>query len=238
MRMERPDFQFRFAVGDPEHNYSTIWSAWGWGNEFYFGAVAMLGFTKISLHQTGECQVAIIKDKWEKLGREGLPRPDDRALTKWVQKPTPDSGAIHVASVLFPTDYLKSTKVPEGTAKRPLTILTPAPPGKAVEVSYFYSREPAETLGPKFAKLCIPLFRVTLDNGDSVSIVVRQTEFDKRFLPPPEQMQRLSDTTNVEIPPGTETPNLTAAVWNDPVENGFGTLIVAEIGGVTLRRNS
>jgi hypothetical protein len=237
-QMKRRDFQIRFAVGNPEHNYSTAWSAWGWGNEFYIGALAMMGSTKISLHRSGNCRVAIIDKKWEELGTKGMPRPDDRAITKWKRKPTPDTGAVHVASVLFPTDYLRNTESPMATAKRPLTVLTPAPAGGSIEVGFFYSREPVETLEGKLAKVGMPLFRVTLDNGESVSMVVRQTGFDKGFLPPPEKLKKLGGTVHVEIPGGTEMSDLTAAAWNCPVEDGSGTLFVAEIGGVTLRRNS
>jgi DNA-binding GntR family transcriptional regulator len=146
------------------------------------------------------------------------------------------AGRIYVASVLFPTDYLRSPRTPQGTEKRPLHHFTPAPRGGALEVSFFYSREAAETLEPKFLKLCRPLIRTTLDNGESVSIVVHQTEFDKRFLPSPEKVKNLSGAVHVEIPAGTEMSDLTAAVWNSPVEDGTGTLIIAEIGGVTLRR--
>jgi hypothetical protein len=235
-RMMRRDFQFRFAVGSPEQGYSTVWGAWAWGNEFYIAARAMMGSTKISLHQSGNCRLAINEEKWKELAARGLPLPDDRAFTKWKRKPTPEAGAVHVASVLFPTDYLRNAAAPQGTAKRPLKLFTPAPPGGAVEVSFFYSREASETLEAKFAKLCLPLLRVTLDNGESVSIMVRKTEFDNKFLPPPEKLEKLSGPVHIEMPAGTEMSDLTAAVWNSPVEDGTGTLIIAEIGGVALRR--
>jgi hypothetical protein len=236
--MNRPDFKFRFAVGDPEHNFSTTWSAFGHRNEYYLGARAFMGSTKISLHNSGTCRVAIIDTQFEELAIRGLPRPADRALTKWKRKPTPDVGAVHVASVVFPTDYLKKTDTPIGTAKKPLTIFSPAPSGSAVEVGFFYSREPAEALEPKLVKIGKPLIRATLDNGESVSIVVRQAKFDPAFLPTREKSEGIKKLVHVVIPVGAEMSDLTAAVWNSPADDGTGCLYIVEVGGVAARRNS
>lgn len=233
--MLRSHFRFRFAVGDPEHNFSTRWTAWGSNTDFYI-ASPPLGITKVSLHRFQYCQVAIEGSLIEKRKEKGLPVPVDRALTKWHRKPLSDAGAVvHVASVLFPTNHLKNTTVPRSTEKEPLFLIEPAPPGSAVEFGFFYSREAAKILEPRLQRLGRPLIRVTLDDGDSVSIVIRQRPFDSPLLL--SAGRQLKGIMNADIPVSTER-SVTAAVWNDPDEDGTSCLRIVEVGGVVVRRNS
>jgi len=81
----------------------------------------------------------------------------------------------------------------------------------------------------------MPLIRVTLDNAESVSIVVRQAKFDRALLPA--KAENVKTFLPAGLPIGVEMPNLTAAAWNDPENDGSGCLRIVEVGGVAVKRN-
>jgi hypothetical protein len=169
----------------------------------------------------------------------GLLAPgDDRAFIKWRRAPTPEHGGVHVASLIFPINYLHLDAA-VGSSKKPLfQFEAPHDPTQAVEFGFVYSREPIDVLEQKLMKIGKPLFRTGLDNGESVSVVVRLTDFDPAVLPSQDKLNngglRVLSPENMPEP-GGERSNLTAALWNKP-EDG-GTLQVIEVGGVTMRRN-
>jgi hypothetical protein len=164
---------FRFAVGSVETGYSTQWAAFGTSNEYYIGARHAMGSSKLSLHQSGICRVAMTEKHFHSLSGDGLTQPPDRALIKWKRAPTPDIGAAHVVSIIFPTEFLKSPNEPQGTPKKPLIIFGAAPPGKAVEIGFFYSREDSATLGPKLLEIGQPIICTQLDDREMITVVAR-----------------------------------------------------------------
>lgn len=170
---------FRFAVGGDETGYSSPWTAFGNGNEYYIGARSAKGSSKISLHQSGIGRVGLTEKQFRALSADGLTQPSDRAMIKWRRPPTPDIGAAHVASIIFPTIFLKLPE-PQGTEKKPLIIFEPAPLGKA-EVGFFYSREDAATLEPTLLQIGQPIVCTTLNNGETITVVVRQADFDRVY---------------------------------------------------------
>jgi len=229
-RVERANF--RFAVGSPEFGHSATWTAFGSGSEYYIGARNVMGLTKISLHSSGICRVALTDTQFKALAEQGLVQPPDRAFVKWNRKPTPIIGAHHVVTVVFPTDYLKLPK-PQGTVKKPLLIFDAAPAGKAVEVGFFYSREEQWTLEAKFSRIGKAVICTTLDNGDTVSLVTRITDFDRSVLPSQDQMDRARSTMLTKELHNIDDEH-TGMFWNKPDDGG--TLMLIEVGGITLRR--
>jgi hypothetical protein len=114
--------------------------------------------------------------------------------------------------------------------KKPFLFLNAAPRGRAVEIAFFYSREPATTLEPKFLQFGIPWFRTDLDNGDMVWMVGREADFDATVLPPAETLKSISGRL---LAPGASAKgrNLTVNLWNSPKDNE--PLILIEIGGIS-----
>jgi hypothetical protein len=226
----------RFAVGRPGESYSGSWAFWGHKNEFYIGARSILGSTKISLHSSGICRLALTEQHVKLLIAQGLPLPPDRAFVKWRRSPTPPEGASFVVVLVFPTDYLRLAE-PEATYKKPMVFLEPAGAGKALEVGFFYSRESAASLEPKFLAIGKPLFYTDLDNGDVVWMVVREVEFDATTLPSSEKFNsagmRLLDREALTA--AGERSNLNAILWNSPKDEE--ALRVIEIGGVKVMVN-
>jgi hypothetical protein len=226
---------FRFAVGSPQHGYSGTWTAFGNGGDFYIGARPLMGSTKISLHASRKCRIALTEQRFKALPGEGLSQPTDRALMKWERAETPENGTHLAVSLLFPTDYLRAPE-PVATLTKPLLIFEAASAGHAVEIGFFYSRASGETLDADFRRIGIPINTTKLDSGDYVTAAVRTRPFDPSVLPSQEQMDRSQghmlskDVYTIE----TERGGLTGIFWNAPA---YGEpCMVVEIGGLAVRR--
>lgn len=227
----------RFGVCRKDGKHSGIWTAFGHNGDYYIGARSIMGSTKISLHASGVCRLALTETQMKLLAAQGLEQPTDRAFVKWRRATTPASGAVHVASVLFPLDYLH-LEAPQTTAKKPIFLFEASEPGHAVEFGFFFSRMPMADLEKKLVRIGKPLFRSDLDNGESVSMVVRLVEFDPSVLPTTDQLNKagLRLLNRGALPKaGTEERGLTAALWNKPDDGE--SLRILEISGVTLKAN-
>jgi hypothetical protein len=223
----------RFAVRSPEQRYSAAWLTIDTNSGFYIGARSVMGTFKISLHTSGKCRLAFEKTYFDFAVNRGLiPPEEDRALVKWRRSPTPAVGAALVVGLVFPTDFLH-LDAPTTTASEPFAFLQAAPQGKAVEIGFFYSREPVNTLEPKLLEFGIPLFWTDLDNGDIVWMVGREADFDATALPSVETLNsisgRLLDPDGF-TKAGAERRTLTSHLWNAPKDNE--ALIIIEVGGI------
>jgi hypothetical protein len=228
----------RFAVCNKAGQHSGIWTAFAEDSGYYIGARAILGSTKISFHSSRRCRVAFDKRYAEKLVERGIFPPEkDRAFIKWIRPETPPKGALLVASLIFPVDYLKN-EPPKGKPNRPLIIFEADAPSRAVELGFFYSLEPLEALEQKLLKIGKPLFRADFENGESVSMVARIRDFDPKCLPGPDELKKTSmkALSPEDLPaPGSEQTNLNLIFWNQPT--GAQPLQIVEIGGVTMKRD-
>ena len=217
--------KIRFVVGSPGGYHSGIWSAWGNKNGYYLGARGALWSLRLSLHKSLICRLAFTDKQMALLKEQGLNAPNDRALVKWLRSPAPVEGAIHVVSVIFPTDHLR-LPAPEGTST-PILRFNAAPPGKAIEFSFFFSREAEATLKSSFSReaeatlkskllrIGMPLVRTSLDNGETVSIVGREMEFDRTAIPSEERWARSLRFYDKAafLDEGGELKNLTGVLW-------------------------
>ena len=226
----------RFACGKPSERHSSVWAAWGRKSDYYIGARGVLASSKISLHGSGVCRFALTERHFALLAERGLPQPEDRPFVKWRRSPTPQIGAVLTVVLVFPTDYM-TLEAPTSSHRKPVFMFEAARSGMAVEVGFFHSREPAESVEPKFLEIGKPVFRTDLDDGESVSIVVREVAFDPATLPSTDQFNaggaRLLDP---DCPIGVEMKNLTAMLWNAP--NDGEALRIVEVGGLSAVRNS
>ena len=224
--------KFRFVVGTRSGLYSTAWFTRGIGNSYYIGARPFGATMKISLHDDENCRLAFTKEGIAAMKGQGLDVPEDRAFVEWYRNPAPEDGAVHAVSLIFPTDYLR-LPAPGASYRKPVLIIDAAPPGKAIEFGFFFSREPQATAMPKFLQIGMPLVRTTLDNGEVVWVVVREIEFDRADIPSEERWAgnvRFHDRAAF-LEPGAVERDLTTTFWNSP--NDGESLRVIEIGGVT-----
>ena len=229
--------QFRFAVGSPETGYSAPWLAFPNNNDFYIGSRCFLGSLKISLHASGINRVALTEGHMVRMREQGLALPQDRAFVKWKRPAVPEVGAVPIVVLTFPTNFLRSPE-PPGTARKPLVTFASAPPGKAVQVGFFLSRETPINLEPKLLTIGYPLLRTEFDDGSSISIVAREADFDDKVLPASDRLRGNLKPLDREgqVAPGSTRKDLTMMIWNAPKDGEH--LDVIEVGGVTLENNT
>jgi hypothetical protein len=110
--------------------------------------------------------------------------------------------------------------------------MTPHRPG-AVEFGFFFSREAVATVVPKFLHIGVPLARTSLDNGETVWVVARETEFDPAVIPSGERWAGSTrfHAKNASFDEGVQIEKLTSTLWNMPKDGE--TLFVIEISGIT-----
>jgi hypothetical protein len=224
--------QLRFAVKGPK-GYSTTWTAFGRGNDYYIGARPFMGSTKISLHASGICRVALTAHQYSSMASEGLLQPLDRAFVKWKRAPTPDHGGNLVASIIFPGEHLVLEE-PSGTYRKPLVHFGEVPVGKAFEFGFFYSKQPLTDLGDISLNMGKPLASTQLADGTIVSIAARMIDFDRSNLPADDAINSASKQilSRDALSIVEERRNLTAHFWNSPADGE--ALRMYEIGGVRL----
>jgi hypothetical protein len=227
----------RFAACGPK-GHSASWTAFGQGNDYYIGSRNLMGSQKISLHASRICRVALTQQHYNSLPAQGLLQPLDRAIVKWRRPETPETGAVHVASVIFPSDHMVQSQ-PTGSYRKPLIIFGDAPLGKAFDFGFFFSREDSKALEDRFLRIGQPLCSTKLADGTTVSLVSRLIDFDPSVLPNQQQMDgtagRILSPEIKRLNDGEEVSGLTAMFWNAPKDGESLTLY--EIGGVSLRRN-
>lgn len=173
--------KIRFCVVDAEQRaLSDLWFIHSHGANVYVAPQKLGGQLKLSIHPVGgaddgcDCQFGhprVHAHHQASLGFKPM-RP-----LRWTRPLTPETGAVHLASIFFPTDYLGLAPQPVNDGK-PKFALTAAPAGHAVEAALFISRQGADSLEQLFIRSgAVPLICTDLPNGEFVSFVVRQTPF-------------------------------------------------------------
>jgi hypothetical protein len=228
--------RLRFGVGGDSQPRSSIWTAWGDKREYYLGVENLTGSIKASFHRDGRCHVKFRENYWWALRNKGLFVPRNPKITAWRRPPTPDSGAVHVASVLFPRDFIKVDAEPnarqDGWWADPVFYFAHAPAGEAVEFLLFYTKTP-EAIEQALAQIGKPLFYTTLDSSDeSVSIVVRTRPFDAAVIPQPSRVpaHALYDRSPID------RSDHSAVLFNAPNEKTPLQLI--QVSGVSVSANT
>ena len=164
--------------------------------------------------------------------------PADRCIVRWPPPNVENGKAIvTVASIFFPTEFLKSGRPPSSTSK-PYLMLEAARSGWAVEVAFFLTAvDPARTEQALLARSFAPILRWDLSEGKHITMAFREREFDVAKLLPSARAVGRSMLGNADvIAPGESRSGLTAMLWNDPSENR--PLMITEIGGVTVNRDA
>lgn len=173
--------KIRLFVADAENRArSDLWFIHSHGEHVYAAPQKLGGQLKLSLHPAGaagdgcDCQFGHPRthaDLQVSLGFSPM-RP-----LRWNRPATPPTGAVHVVSILFPTDHLGFAPQPPNDGKTKLA-LPAAPPGQAVEAGLFISRQLPSSLEESFIKAgATPLIYMDLPNGEFVSLVVRHRPF-------------------------------------------------------------
>jgi len=114
--------------------------------------------------------------------------------------------------------------------KKPKTSLPMAPKGQAVEVSLFFHYLRADVVEEELLKYgYTPIFYMTLNSGEVVSVAARQTPFDRNILPKPGTYSgsKLSDI-KVE-----DSKFLHATLISDPKDGE--PIVLCEVNGFEIK---
>lgn len=235
---------FRFGVETDTGERSSLWQATCRKSDFYFGTRSIMGVIKVSLHESGKGRVALTQEHQEKLVSSGRDIKADRKLNGWDMPKVPDNGAIHVASIVFPTAFLRKDGISweEDTMKQKFIITCPQNQ-QAVEFGFFFSKEHPTSLEGKFEGKADPLVWFGLDNGSFVSVVGCYTALDAEadrndFINKVGRGGKFVDLGEDAIKVAQRYDNMSAFLWNNPSEaEEKGVLKILEIHGFSFTKN-
>jgi hypothetical protein len=220
----------RFGARSADGRRSSVWFVSRTGSDIYVGVRSFGDRFKLSLHKDGRAQISLTSEHYPRLRDEGVPSPPSRHFTRWRMPDVPDAGAVHVASVIFPSRFL--TPRPQLMLNKPVRW-EPAPEEGALELGLFYGGrmtnfEPGVRLR----------FATRLSDGRVVMIAVRSTDFDGgkvlEQLSGPHRYYALSgELWNAS--PGDAIPDCAAFVWSE-VRDGQA-VVIWEITGLSIQRN-
>jgi hypothetical protein len=175
-----------FIVDEQGRPRSECWYFKSRGSSIYVGPEKTGHALKLSFHDDDgsardgrNSQYGLLKDYAAKELQFGAQLPP---LARWKRPETPPEGLAQVASINFPTDFLNGafSAFKSGRTRVAVPI---APPGRAIEVGLFYSRdEPASirmALDTATGK-CLGFF--TLSNGENVAVAARVVSYDPALI--------------------------------------------------------
>jgi hypothetical protein len=237
--------KIRFAVGTDDGPRSAWWFVQIEDTgDVYVSARSLGGHLKLSLHRIDPnpaldrfCQLGFTDRQIALMTKAGLPPPTPKYMFRWRRPPSPPRGALHVVSIIIPTDLLNRNPPPT-PSRRPKFLFAPAPVGHALEFLLFYSLEPATSLEERFQRIGMPMVYNQFANGETVHFIGWQIAFDSgAFLAQdwtktsPRPLSRAVD----ELEPGASLSGLTAFIANDPSVDGHIRLVEASNLGITKR---
>lgn len=171
----------RFYIADEDGRpRSSLWRAFCHKDDVYVAPRILGGSLKLSIHRDGNCQYGTTGPYFQKAKERGI--EEFPSLTRWRRPPTPEAGAVHLASILFPTDFLRSTTVATPTKLK--FALPLAPPGHALEVMMFYANIEPSLAEQMLRDRGITAFSyMTLLCGEIAILAARQVPFEAEFIP-------------------------------------------------------
>ncbi len=225
--------RLRFAVKGFDGRFSTAWAVWEHRDTLYVASRSVSGCLKISLHPEGGYRFAFTKEFYPNI-KDRSPAFRTRDLVIWPKPNLSNAKATLVASISFPTDYLRSGP-PPSSAKSKYLLFEAPPAGWATIVGFFLSRLPPEQLEPSFLRFGKPLFHWSFEDQSGLSLVGWVDKFDSRILPTSFASSAMVPlTASGKIGDVDLRANLTCMFWNRPAPGE--PLRLVEAGGVTLSK--
>lgn len=171
---------FRFAIADTKPR-SECWSVFTNGSDVYLTSNAHKRVLKISLHQSGVCQIALLEGffvehvEWREDG------PEFRSILRWKRIPTPEGRGQVAASILFASDgsWPEQEAIP---ASKPYVALPPPPKMHGRRVDIVYSRDDPRHIAKLGKWTDELLFATQLPDGEFVSLMQFVAPLPKDFF--------------------------------------------------------
>lgn len=208
-----------YIVDDNNRRRSDIWIVWVDNGSVYVSTKKLGGHSKLSIHPNSvdgnTCQMGANMDyvQKEQANGYGVPLP-----IRWSRPATPKQGAVCVASIRFPTDYLKANigrPLPASPKKKIKFALPIAKPGHAVQVNILYSIEHPDLLEKQLISAGITTLGYwEFRSGEFVSVVARQVTFDPKILS--ELCKGITGQGWIKLRPGETRENCHCVLNNKP----------------------
>jgi hypothetical protein len=181
-----------------------------------------VSIAKISLHAGGYCYFSFTSQRHAQMVARGAARTK-RAFTRWQRLPTPQTGSVNVASLLFAAEYLSRN----GTPVEPdTTLIRPPRVGQAIAIDLLFARR--GRISPQSNQREVG--NVALSTGEELFIIAGLVnDFDAQAVH--RHHQPFSDDTEIgffEEPEGVD-PDALRGVIMLPARND-GVLRIVEIG--------
>lgn len=224
--------KLRFGAKAANGRCSALWLALTKDSDLYLGVQSVAGKLKLSLHEDGNCHIVLDHKHYQRLPDVGLPRPPARHFARWRMPEMPDSGAAHVASVIFPARFLRAGATLQ--LNKPV-FWEEAPDQGALEVGFFYGKRLLDQ--GSFGRAVLR-FTTSLSDGRVVMVATCCVNFDEERILGQSMGQHKMHAMSPELwalPPGQELKDCDFFVWSD-VKDGEAVAIWA-ISGVNIRRD-
>lgn len=234
--------KFRIFISDEQDRArSQCWYFFSNRDDVYIGPEPIGGASKLTFHANDgrsrdghNSQWGLIRpyaDKERQLGTPNILPP-----VRWKRPETPSVGVAHVASIMFPTDFLGGT-IPPFKSGRKRIALPLAAPGQAIEIGVFYSLEDPSTIRTEINKAGGTFIgHMSLPGGENVAVVARETPFEAQAIPAAAEWARTIRPLSGAPNSGDAIDNCGAVLLRDRPADGQ-TVLLAEINGIRIKRN-
>lgn len=235
--------KFRMFISDEQDRpRSQCWVFYSRGDHVYIGPDPTGGTSKLSFHANNGRSRDGCNSQWgltraytemeEQLGTPNLLRP-----VRWKRPETPRVGVAQVAAILFPTDFLGGTIPPFKPAKKRIALPL-APPRHAIEVGVFFSREDPWIIRTEMNKAGGTFIgHMSLPGGENVAIAAREVPFEPAAIPLASEWGRTGHALSGAPEVGEARDNCSAVLLGKkPADEQV--VVLAEINGITIKRNS
>lgn len=126
--------EFRFCVGSPSTERSSVWKIWVNKNDIYIQTRMMGSDSKVSLHESGQFQWSMTTEWMAKQTNRDL-KNVDRHIVRWKRPEILDGAAKLVFEIIIPKSELREENIKESYKK---VYWYPAPaPGFAVQLECY-----------------------------------------------------------------------------------------------------
>lgn len=235
-KLAKPD-KIRFLVVDEDKDArSSAWFVTCESGSLYLAPKALGSAMKLSLHPKGrsndghDCQFGLASHSMKRHRELGFCPP---SVMRWTRAEPPAVGALHVVSILFPSDYL-TDKLGKPQVDGKLKFAFPLPPpGHVIELGIFTHLQHPDQLEDALIRTGgTPISYHDLANGEFASLVARQTVIEpwKPFFTKPDHVT--SRALSGEPAPG-ETIKGRALLIGDVPKDG-SAFVLAEAGPITV----
>lgn len=171
---------FRFAIADGVPR-SECWSFFTNGNDVYLTGSAYKRVLKISLHERGVCQIAMLKEFFVEHVEGRSQAPQFRDILRWKRIPTPLIQGQVAATILFASCEFWPEKDPI-PASKPFKSLPPPPSTHCLNVDVVYSRVNPQHISKVGEWTDDLLFSLQLPNGEFVCLMQRIDQLPEDFF--------------------------------------------------------